>query len=41
MSRYTVAGLFYEKKTGKIPSRLIIVTPYANENAIILPKNLI
>lgn len=32
--------IFYEKKTGKIPSRLIIVTPYANENAINTSKKL-
>ena len=32
--------IFYEKKTGKIPSRLIVVTPYADENAINTSKKL-
>jgi hypothetical protein len=33
-------AIFYEKKTGRKPSRLIIVTPYADEEALELSGKL-
>ncbi|MGC9067839.1 MAG: DUF3782 domain-containing protein, partial [Thermoprotei archaeon] len=32
---------FYERRTGRKPSRLIIVTPYADDDAIDLSKKLL